>query len=190
VRLTAFKAPTPEERAHDFLWRVRSRVPGPGLIGVFDRSHYEDVLIARVRGLADKREINRRYRAINDFEKRLVDSGTVVVKCMLHISPEEQKERLGARLDDPTKLWKFNPGDIEERMMWQSYQQAYEIALERCNTEHAPWLVIPSDRKWYRNLTVAAVLHEALETMSPTWPPPDYDVAEQRRRLVEAHPLG
>ena len=137
-------------------------MPGAGYIGVFDRSHYEDVLIVRVRELAPPEEIERRYGAINEFEQRLVDGGTTILKCMLHISADEQKERLLARLDDPTKHWKFNPGDIDERALWPAYREAYEIALERTNTEHAPWHVIPADRKWYRNLAIGELLlHDA-----------------------------
>jgi len=184
VLISSFKAPTAEERAHDFLWRIEPRVPDRGIIGVFDRSHYEDVLIAKVRGLAPAEEIERRYDAINAFEKRLVEGGTVVVKCMLHISAQEQKERLLARLDNPSKLWKFNPGDIDERKLWRDYQHAYQRALERTNTEHAPWLVVPGDRKWYGKLAVAQLLLETLREMDPGWPPPDYDVAEQRVRLT------
>jgi PPK2 family polyphosphate:nucleotide phosphotransferase len=190
VRITSFKAPTDEERAHDFLWRVERQVPEPGMIGVFDRSHYEDVLIARVRELAPADEIERRYDAINGFEKRLADGGAVIVKCMLHISAEEQKERLLARLDDPTKLWKFNPGDIDERQRWRDYRGAYEIALERTNTEHAPWLVVPSDRKWYRNVAVAQLLAETLRRLDLEWPPADFDVDEQRKRLLEEAPVA
>jgi PPK2 family polyphosphate:nucleotide phosphotransferase len=190
VHIKSFKAPTPTELKHDFLWRIERELPKPGTIGVFDRSHYEDVLIARVRKLVARREIAKRYTAINQFEKRLVDEGTVVLKLMLHISPEEQKERLLARLDDHEKLWKFNPGDIDERRYWRDYQEAYQVAIEKTNTEHAPWLIVPSDRKWYRNLAVANVLREALAAMDPTWPGPDYDVAEQRRRLLEEEPVG
>ena len=184
VHITSFKAPTKEELEHDFLWRVEREVPGAGIIGVFDRSHYEDVLIARVRSLAPPEEIERRYDAINDFEKRLTDAGTTIVKCMLHISPEEQKSRLLARLDDSSKLWKFNPGDIDERRHWGAYAEAYEIALERTNTEHAPWIVVPGDRKWFGKLAVAKILLETLIAMDPTWPPPDFGVAEQRARLA------
>ena len=190
VHITSFKAPTKAELRHDFLWRIEKQAPHAGFIGVFDRSHYEDVLIAKVRGLADPEEIERRYDAINEFEERLVESGTVVVKCMLHISADEQKERLLARLDDPSKLWKFNPGDIDERRRWPEYQRAYEIALERTNTEHAPWLVIPSDRKWYRNLAVARVLRETLQRMDLGWPPADFDVEEQRTRLLKENPVA
>jgi PPK2 family polyphosphate:nucleotide phosphotransferase len=185
VLITSFKAPTAQERRHDFLWRIERRLPGPGTIGVFDRSHYEDVLVARVRQLAPTEEIERRYDAINAFEERLVEAGTTVVKCMLHISAQEQKERLLARLDDPTKLWKFNPGDIDERQHWKAYQEAYELALERTNTAHAPWLLVPGDRKWFGKLAVAQVLLETLQGMDPTWPPPDFDVDEQRARLTD-----
>jgi PPK2 family polyphosphate:nucleotide phosphotransferase len=187
VRITSFKAPTEEERSHHFLWRIEKALPGPGIIGVFDRSHYEDVLIARVRALAPPEEIERRYDAINEFEKRLVDNGTTVVKCMLHISAAEQKRRLLTRLDDPSKLWKFNPGDIDERRRWPDYQAAYAVAMERTNTEHAPWLLVPGDRKWFGKLAVAQVLLETLERLDPGWPGPDFDVAEQRARLVEEH---
>ncbi|WP_460809997.1 polyphosphate kinase 2 family protein [Nocardioides salsibiostraticola] len=189
VHITSFKAPTAEELSHDFLWRIQRALPAPGQIGVFDRSHYEDVLIARVRELATPEEIERRYGAINDFEASLVASGTHVIKCMLHVSAEEQKERLQARLDDPTKHWKFNPGDIDERSVWPDYQRAYEVALERTNTEHAPWHIIPADRKWYRNLAVGRLLHNALKQMDPQWPAADYDVAEQAARLRDEDPL-
>jgi PPK2 family polyphosphate:nucleotide phosphotransferase len=190
VHITSFKAPTKAELRHDFLWRVEKQAPHAGFIGIFDRSHYEDVLIAKVRGLAAESEIERRYGAINTFEERLVESGTVVVKCMLHISAEEQKERLLARLDDPSKLWKFNPGDIDERRKWRDHQRAYEMALERTNTEHAPWLIVPSDRKWYRNLAVASILRETLRRLDPHWPGPDFDVEEQRTRLLKEEPVG
>jgi PPK2 family polyphosphate:nucleotide phosphotransferase len=184
VQIKAFKAPTKTELRHDFLWRIRKELPEPGHIGVFDRSHYEDVLIARVHELADADEIERRYGAINEFEEELVAGGTVILKVMLHISAAEQKARLLARLDNPAKYWKFNPGDVDERAHWAAYQRAYEIALERTNTELAPWHVVPSDRKWYRNLTIARLLHEKILQMAPTWPSADFDVEEQRARLV------
>ncbi|NUS52148.1 MAG: polyphosphate kinase 2 family protein [Nocardioidaceae bacterium] len=190
VHITSFKAPTEEERQHDFLWRVEPRVPEPGMLGVFDRSHYEDVLIARVRGLASPDEIERRYDAINAFERRLVDGGTTVLKCMLHISADEQKKRLQRRLDSPDKRWKFNPSDIDERRFWPAYMEAYEIALERTGTEHAPWLVVPGDRKWYGKLAVAQVLLETFRRLDPAWPAPTFDVDEQRRRLAEEDPLS
>ena len=190
LRITSFKAPTDEEKKHDFLWRIRKGLPGAGHIGVFDRSHYEDVLIARVRSLAPADEIERRYDAINAFEAEVLAAGTTVVKCMLHISAETQKERLLARLDDPTKHWKFNPADIDERGRWAEYREAYEIALERTNTEVAPWHVIPSDRKWFRNLAIAQVLHDTLARMAPEWPAADFDVSEQRARLQGEEPVA
>jgi len=190
VHTTSFKAPTQDELRHDFLWRVGRELPQPGIIGVFDRSHYEDVLIARVRDLVPREQITERYQRINDFEQRLVDEGTVVVKCMLHISAAEQKERLLARLDDTEKLWKFDPGDVDERIRWKDYQEAYELAIEKTSTEHAPWLVVPSDRKWYRNLAVAEVLRQTLSEMHPSWPGADFDVEQQRRRLIEETPVG
>jgi PPK2 family polyphosphate:nucleotide phosphotransferase len=185
VRITSFKAPTDEERRHHFLWRIRNALPEPGYVGVFDRSHYEDVLIVRVHGLAEPDTIEHRYAEINDFEAELAADGVVIVKCMLHISAAEQKERLRARLDNADKYWKFNPGDVDERGRWGGYRTAYEIALERTNTEVAPWYVVPSDRKWYRNLVVGRLLLEHLRDMRLEWPPADFDVEEQRRRLLE-----
>jgi len=184
MRLKGFKKPTREELAHDFLWRIEREVPAAGEIGIFDRSHYEDVLVVKVHELADPDEVERRYGAINAFEKNLAESGTVIIKCMLHISPEVQKERLLARLDDPTKQWKFKPEDIDERAHWDAYQAAYATALERCNTDHAPWYVVPSDRKWYRNWAIGQLLREALGGMDLEWPAVDYDIDEQRARLV------
>jgi PPK2 family polyphosphate:nucleotide phosphotransferase len=183
LALKSFKKPTEEELAHDFLWRVDKALPAPGAIGIFDRSHYEDVLVAKVHELAAPEEIERRYGAINAFEKKLTDSGTTVIKCMLHISPDEQRKRLLARLDDPTKQWKFKPGDVDERTRWDDYQAAYATALERCSTANAPWYVVPSDRKWYRNWAIARLLLESLRALDLDWPEPSYDVAEQRARL-------
>lgn len=190
VRITSFKAPTEEERSHDFLWRIERALPLPGHLGVFDRSHYEDVLIGRVRALAPAEELERRYDAINAFEQGLVEQGTTVVKCMLHVSAAEQRERLLARLDDPTKHWKFNPGDIDERGQWSAYREAYEVALERTHTEAAPWHVVPADKKWYRNLAVGTLLLETLRALDPQWPAADFDVAEQRRRLETETPVA
>jgi PPK2 family polyphosphate:nucleotide phosphotransferase len=190
VRIHSFKAPTKEELAHDFLWRIERALPGPGYVGVFDRSHYEDVLIVRVRRLAPPEEVERRYGAINEFEQRLTEGGTRIVKCMLHISADEQKERLQARLDDPTKHWKYNPQDIDERELWPAYREAYEIALERTNTEHAPWHVIPADRKWYRNVAIARLLHQALVDLDPQWPKADFDVAAEKQRLADEKPVA
>ncbi len=185
LRLKSFKKPTEEELAQDFLWRIDKALPEPGAVGVFDRSHYEDVLVARVHELADAEEIERRYGAINDWEKSLVDNSTVVIKCMLHISAATQKERLLARLDEPDKQWKFKPDDVDERAHWDDYQKAYEVALERCNTDAAAWYVVPSDRKWYRNWAVGQLLVESLRGMQLEYPKPDYDLEEQRRRLEE-----
>jgi PPK2 family polyphosphate:nucleotide phosphotransferase len=184
VELTSFKKPTAEELAHDFLWRIEKRVPAPGMIGVFNRSHYEDVLIARVHDIVPAEVWSERYAAINAFERRLTESGVTIVKCFLHVSFEVQAERLAARLDDPTKYWKFNPGDIDERAFWDAYQEAYRVALTRCSTTAAPWFVIPSDRKWYRNWAVAALLLDTLEQLDPQYPAPSYDVAEQKARLA------
>ena len=188
VRPTAFAAPTDEERQHDFLWRIDKEVPEPGLIGIFDRSHYEDVLIAKVQELADPDEIERRYGAINDFEAELVDSGCTILKVMLHASKERQAERLLERLEDPTKWWKYNPADLDEREHWDAYMDAYEIALERTNTDAAPWYVVPAHRKWYRKLAVAHLLLETLQTMGLDWPPPDFDVEAEKKRLLESQP--
>src|SRR6478735_8973774 len=180
VRVASFKKPTDEEREHDFLWRIEKEVPDPGQVTIFDRSHYEDVLIARVHELASEKEIERRYDAINEFEKKLVEGGTRIVKLMLHISKEEQRGRLLKRLNRPDKLWKFKPEDVDERQRWDEYQTAYELALERCNTEWAPWYVVPSDRKWYRTLAVASLLRDTLASFDLDWPKPDFDVEEQK----------
>jgi PPK2 family polyphosphate:nucleotide phosphotransferase len=182
--IASFKAPTREELAHDFLWRIRRRLPGPGRLGVFDRSHYEDVLAVRVHGLVPRSTWSRRYAAINRFEARLVTDQVRVVKVFLHLSREEQRQRLLARLDDPNKHWKFNPRDVDERALWDDYQQAYAAALERCNRDAAPWYRVPADRKWYRNWAVASLLVEQLEDMKLTWPKADFDVGEQRARLL------
>lgn len=184
VRIASFKRPTPEELAHDFLWRVEKELPTSGQLGVFDRSHYEDVLIGRVRSLAAPDEIERRYDAINAFEQRYVEAGGTLVKCLLHIGPDDQAERLLARLDDPTKHWKFNPGDIDERALWDDYQAAYDVVLQRTSTDVAPWHVVPSGRKWYRNWAVGQLLLEHLRSLDLQWPQADHDVAEQRARLT------
>jgi PPK2 family polyphosphate:nucleotide phosphotransferase len=182
--IASFKAPTKEELAHDFLWRIRKRLPVPGKLGVLDRSHYEDVLVVRVHGLVPRSTWSRRYAAINRFEARLVTDQVRVVKVFLHISKEEQRQRLLARLDDPTKQWKFNPRDVDERAFWDDYQEAYAAALERCNSDAAPWYRVPADRKWYRNWAVASLLVEQLEDMKLTWPKADVDVEGQRARLL------
>ena len=183
LKVHAFKAPTPEEKAHDFLWRVRPQLPPAGFLGVFDRSHYEDVLIARVHALAPADEIEKRYGIIADFEAELAASGTTIIKVMLHISAAEQKARLLARLDDPTKQWKFNPSDVDERAFWVQYQQAYEIAIQRTTTDAAPWYVVPADHKWYSRLAVQDILLTHLRALNADWPGPTYDVAAQRARV-------
>ena len=184
LRITSFKKPTPEELEHDFLWRIEKAMPPPGKIGIFDRSQYEDVLIGRVRGLATAEEIERRYDAINDFERAYVEDGGTIIKCLLHITADDQKDRLTARLDDPTKHWKYNPGDVDERALWDDYQQAYDLALERCSTEPAPWFVVPSGRKWYRNWAVASLLLEHLRALGLTWPTADFDVDAEKARVA------
>jgi len=190
LEITSFTTPTEEERRHDFLWRIRNALPKPGYIGVFDRSHYEDVLIGRVHGLAEPEAIESRYDQINQFEAELAAEDVVVLKCMLHISAQEQRSRLLARLAKEGKYWKFNPGDIDERTRWSEYRRAYEIALERTNTDSAPWYVVPSDKKWYRNLMVGRLLLETLGEMKLRWPSPDFDVDEQRRRLLDEAPVS
>ncbi|MFE7859040.1 PPK2 family polyphosphate kinase [Streptomyces sp. NPDC101209] len=182
-RVKGFRAPTPEEREHPFLWRIERELPRPGELGAFDRSHYEDVLVPRVRALVPRDEIERRYDEINRFEQRLVDDRVTVVKCFLHISYEEQRRRLLRRLDRPDKRWKFSPGDIDDRALWPAYQEAYEIALHRCSTPYAPWYVIPADRKWYRDWAIARLLLEHLEALDPRYPEPDWDLQECRERL-------
>lgn len=184
VSHNAFKAPTAAELRHDFLWRIRKRVPEAGMIGVFDRSHYEDVLIARVRELAPDAEIEERYELINAFERELVDDDTTLVKVMLHISADEQKDRLTERLHRSDKYWKYRPVDVDERELWPSYQRAYQTALERTSTAAAPWFVVPADRKWYARLAVQRLLIDALEGMVLSWPSADYDLEDERARLA------
>ena len=184
VELASFKKPTAEELAHDFLWRIEKRLPDAGHLGVFDRSHYEDVLIGRVRELAPADEIERRYGAIVNFEAEAADLGIRVVKVMLHISKDEQRARLAERLDRPDKHWKYNPSDVDERALWDDYMQAYQVAIERTSTPVAPWHVIPADRKWYARLAVQQLLIDALADIDPRWPAVDYDVEAEKARLA------
>jgi PPK2 family polyphosphate:nucleotide phosphotransferase len=184
LQIATFKKPTEEELAHDFLWRVRRQVPLAGRIGIFDRSHYEDVLIARVDALVPEDVWRRRYTEIVEFEAELDAQGVTILKCMLHISAKEQAERLIARLDDPAKRWKYNPADLDARAKWPAYQEAYAEAVRRTDTDAAPWYVIPSDRKWYRNWAIAALLAETLADLDPRFPPPDFDVDAERARLA------
>jgi PPK2 family polyphosphate:nucleotide phosphotransferase len=188
VHIASFGKPTKEELAHDFLWRIKKQLPPPGRIGVFDRSHYEDVLVVRVRELVPKRSWSRRYDTINRWEEGLVSGGTTLVKVFLHLSPAEQSARMLARLDDPTKHWKYNPEDLEDRALWPAFTEAYEDALERCNTEAAPWHLVPADRKWYRNWAITHLLLEHLQGLALQWPKGDFDVATERRRLLDAQP--
>jgi PPK2 family polyphosphate:nucleotide phosphotransferase len=171
IRVASFKAPTSEELAHDYLWRVHQQVPKKGELVIFNRSHYEDVLIVKVHDWIDEAECKRRYQQINDFERLLAETGTVIIKCFLHISKEEQKERFEERLNDPTKSWKFNPGDLEERALWPKYMTAYENALKATSTEHAPWYVTPADSKTNRNLLISKILLSALKDMQLAYPP-------------------
>jgi PPK2 family polyphosphate:nucleotide phosphotransferase len=185
VRITTFKAPTAEEKRHGFLWRIRRALPVPGVIGIFNRSHYEDVLIARVHALADLKVIERRYDVINQFEKKLVRSGTKIIKFCLHISYDEQRKRLLDRLSDPDKHWKFHENDINERAYWDDYQSAYGIAISRCSTQWAPWYVIPANDKDYRNWAVSKILTETLEEMDPQYPHPKLDIPRLVKRLKD-----
>ncbi|MCD2498828.1 PPK2 family polyphosphate kinase [Microbacterium nymphoidis] len=184
VSLASFKKPTPEELEHDFLWRIEKRLPEPGFIGVFDRSHYEDVLIGRVRKLASPEELERRYGAIVDFENRVAAAGTRIIKVMLHISAEEQKVRLMERLERPDKHWKYNPGDVDERVLWPDYMQAYQQVFDRTSTDVAPWFVVPADRKWFARLAVQELLVATLTDIAPAWPKADYDVDAEMARLA------
>ncbi|MCI0698739.1 polyphosphate kinase 2 family protein [candidate division KSB1 bacterium] len=177
-RVTSFKAPTPEELSHDFLWRIHAHVPPKGYIGVFNRSHYEDVLIVRVHNLVPEAVWKKRYEHINNFEKLLADSGVTILKFFLHISQDEQKERLQKRLEDKTKNWKFNPGDLKERARWDEYMRAYEDAINECNTSWAPWHVVPANKKWYRNLVVSERLVEVLESLDMKYPPAPEGIEE------------
>jgi PPK2 family polyphosphate:nucleotide phosphotransferase len=176
VRVSNFKVPTPEEKAHDFLWRVHAQVPRAGMIGVFNRSHYEDVLVPLVHGEMDEEGAEERLKDIRHFESLLGRSGTRTVKFYLHISADEQKERLQARLDDPSKHWKFNPGDLAERALWDRYTDAYEMCLGT-STDDAPWYVVPADRKWYRDLLISRVLLHTLKDMDPQYPDVEFDPA-------------
>ena len=176
VTLTPFRAPSQEERDHDFLWRIHKAVPARGMLGIFNRSHYEDVLVVKVRKLAPPEVIEGRYDEINEFERMLTRNGTRILKFMLNISKDEQGERLRDRVVTPEKRWKFNPDDLEDRKLWDDYMKAYEIALSRCSTPHAPWHVVPADRNWVRNAVVARITREALEEMNPQYPEPtDWD---------------
>jgi PPK2 family polyphosphate:nucleotide phosphotransferase len=178
VTVTAFRRPSEEELDHDYLWRTHLACPRRGYIGIFNRSHYEDVLVGRVRKLAPAEEIERRYGQINDFERMLTENGSTILKLMLHISRKEQGKRLQARLDEPESRWKFDPRDLADRGLWDEFQAAYETMLRKCSTPWAPWYVIPADRKWARNAAIAAIVRQTLEAMAPQYPKPDWDPAQ------------
>ena len=183
AKVTSFKQPTEEELAHDFLWRVRRALPGPGEVGIFNRSHYEDVGIVRVHSLVPEAVWTSRYDAINRFEEELLAANTRIVKVFLHISSEEQRRRLLARLDNPKKRWKFEEADIDERELWDDYRAAYDDAIALCSTEHAPWYVVAANRKWYRNWAVSRLLVETLREIDPRYPEPELDIPALRARL-------
>jgi PPK2 family polyphosphate:nucleotide phosphotransferase len=185
-RVTAFKTPTPEELAHDFLWRVHAAVPGKGDVAIFNRSHYEDVLIVRVQQLVPEPVWKRRYDEINGFERLLAEHDVVIVKIFLHISKEEQKQRLERRLEDPTRQWKVSLGDFEQRNRWQDYARAYEDAIMKCNSRAAPWYVVPADKKWFRNLAVSQILVDTLEALDMKFPKPTVDLKLAARQLHAA----
>jgi PPK2 family polyphosphate:nucleotide phosphotransferase len=185
LHIRAFGKPTEEELAHHFLWRIRRALPPPGYVGMFNRSHYEDVLVARVHSLVPPDIWQGRYDEINQFERELVDSGVTLVKVMLHISYEEQRQRLLQRLDDPTKHWKYNPGDVDERARWADYQAAYADALSKCGTDAASWYVVPADRKWYRDWAVTNLLLEHMRELNLSYPPGDFDPETERERLAK-----
>jgi len=171
-QVTSFKVPTKEELAHDYLWRIHKATPRKGSIGIFNRSHYEDVLVVRVHNLVPEEVWGKRYDQINNFEKLLAESGTTILKFFLNISKEEQKERFEARLEDPAKNWKFSMGDVEERAYWDDYMRAFEVVLSKCSTPWAPWFVIPANHKWYRNLAISQIIVETLENLNMQYPPP------------------
>lgn len=177
VRVAGFKQPTPEELDHDYLWRVHKHVPGKGEIVIFNRSHYEDVLVVRVHSLVPEEIWSKRYEHITSFERLLADEGTTILKFFLHIDLDEQKERLQARLDQPNKRWKFDPGDLKERKLWPQYMEAYEDAISRTSTEWAPWYIVPANRKWYRNLVIGSAIVEMLRSLDMRHPEPDFDPA-------------
>ncbi|MEO6412688.1 MAG: polyphosphate kinase 2 family protein [Pedococcus sp.] len=186
VKYTAFKAPTAEERKHPFLWRIRNALPSPGQVGVFDRSQYEDVLIVRVHDLVPRATWSRRYAQINDFEAKAVAAGTTIIKVMLNVSSDEQKARLTERLEREDKHWKYRTGDVDERLLWPQYQEAYQAVLEKTSTDAAPWFVVPADRKWYARLAVQNLVLEHLESMDPQWPTADFDVEAEKQRLAKS----
>jgi PPK2 family polyphosphate:nucleotide phosphotransferase len=186
IEYSSFGVPTEEERKHHYLWRIRNALPPKGKIGVFDRSHYEDVLVVRVHNLVPPEVWGARYDEINAFEKELVDGGMTIVKVAMFVSLDEQKRRLAARLEDPTKYWKYNPGDLDERALWPAYKEAYQAMLDKTSTDYAPWHIVPSDKKWYSRLAITELLIEALKKFDLEWPPADFDVEAEKKRVAEA----
>ncbi|ANI37899.1 polyphosphate kinase 2 family protein [Mycolicibacterium vaccae] len=186
IQYRSFGKPTAEELSHHYLWRIRKALPTPGHVGVFDRSHYEDVLIVRVHNLVPQDVWEPRYDEINAFEQELIDSGTSLVKVAMFVSLDEQKKRLAERLDRPDKYWKYNPADIDERLKWPAYQEAYQTMLDRTSTAQAPWHIVPCNRKWYSRLAVTELLIESLKRLNMSWPPPDFDVEAEKKRLARA----
>lgn len=180
VRAPSFKAPSSLERSHDYLWRVHQHVPADGQLTIFNRSHYEDVLVVRVMDLVEKSRWEKRYKHIVNFEQMLVDEGTTIIKLFLHISKEEQQERLQERLDRPEKNWKFDSGDLSHRERWEDYQEAFEDALTKTSTKDAPWYVIPANRKWYRNIAVSEIVIQTLEGLAMEFPPAPADIASMK----------
>ena len=184
IQYTGFGVPSEEERKHHYLWRIRNALPKGGHIAVFDRSHYEDVLVVRVHNLVPPDVWGARYDEINAFEKELVDGGTTIVKVAMFVSLEEQKARLAARLENPEKFWKYNPGDLDERALWPAYKEAYQALLDKTSTEYAPWHVVPCDKKWYSRLAVTELLIEALSAMNLSWPPAQFDVEAEKAKVA------
>jgi len=190
VQVASFKVPTSPELAHDYLWRIHQKTPGKGEIVIFNRSHYEDVLVVRVHNLVSPEVWKKRYDQIKSFERLLIEEGTIILKFFLHISPEEQAKRFLERVETPEKNWKFNPGDLEERKHWQEYMEAYEDALNKTSTNYAPWYVIPSDRKWYRNLAIASIMVDTLKEMKMSYPTAIEDLETYHKRLLEMTMTG
>ena len=186
IQYTSFGKPTEEELKHHYLWRIRRALPDAGHIGVFDRSHYEDVLIVRVHDLVPPEVWGKRYDEIKRFERKLVDEGTTIIKAAMFVSLDEQKKRLSERLKRPDKYWKYNPADIDERMLWPKYQEAYQAVLDRTSTDYAPWHIIPCDRKWYSRLAITELLIEALKGLNLAWPKADFNIEVEKKRLAKA----
>jgi PPK2 family polyphosphate:nucleotide phosphotransferase len=179
-QVTSFKKPTEEELRHDFLWRIQQATPARGMIGIFNRSHYEDVLIVRVHGNLSKSQLKERFKAINDFEELLVENGTTILKFYLHISKDEQRQRLQARLDHPQKYWKVNPEDLQERQYWDDYMNAFEDVFRHCSKKHAPWYIIPANKKWYRNVAISEILIQALDGLKMAYPKSKFDISKMK----------